>query len=464
MQNNHTASLGEDSISRLLIRLSLPATLGMFVNASYNVIDTIFVGRLGPDAIAALSVSFPIQMLLGALAIGTGVGAGSLISRALGAGQRDEAAKAAGQVIMLSFIFGLAATVIGLLYLRPLLTLFGATPEILDLTVSYMAVIANGAVLLFLIMMLNHVIRAEGNAMLPMIVMISSAVINIILDPVFIFVLGMGVRGAAVATVISKVAGVAMLLHYFLVGKSGLQVKPTHLKPDFSSIVNIYRVGLPMLLIQLGSNIALILANRILGAFGFIPIAVMGLIMRLQMFAFMPAVGIAQGLLPIIGFNFGAGKRGRIREAMLKGYGAGTLFTTVSGVAFFLFPAFFFGIFSKDPELLATGEFAVRVMVSMYPLLGIQTISIVFFQAIGKGIPSLWLALLRQFVLFIVFMVLLRHYFGLTGIWFAVPLADLLSFAVTVAMVLREFRRLGIPLFSKAGLHSTVQNNEKQEG
>ncbi|MDW7649867.1 MAG: MATE family efflux transporter, partial [Bacillota bacterium] len=424
MQQNHVSSMGEESISKLLIRFSLPATLAMLVNASYNIIDTIFVGRLGSDAIAALSVSFPIQMLLGALAIGTGVGAGSLISRSLGAENKDAAATAGGQVITLSLIFGLLATLIGLFYLRPLLSFFGATPEILDLTASYMSVIANGAVFLFMIMMLNHVIRAEGNAMLPMTVMIVSALANIILDPVFIFVLNMGVRGAAVATVLAKIIGVVMLLHYFITKKSALDVRKVHLRPDMKSIVDIYRVGLPMLLIQVAANTALIVANRILGGYGYIPIAILGLIVRLQMFAFMPAIGIAQGLLPIIGYNFGAGKFRRIGEALFKGSGAATVFTAISGVTFFLFPRFFLRIFSSDPELLRAGEAAVRIMVSMYPLLGIQTISIVFFQAIGKGMPSLWLSLLRQFLLYVPLLFLLPTRWGLTGIWLAAPVAD----------------------------------------
>jgi putative MATE family efflux protein len=450
MRDKHTANMGEDSITKLLFKLSLPATLAMLVNASYNIIDTIFVGKLGSDAIAALSISFPIQMLLGAVAIGTGVGVGSLISRSLGAGKGEDAAVAGGQVILLSFLFGLVSTVIGLLYLEPLLLLFGAKPEILQLTADYMSVIANGAVFLFLIMILNNAVRAEGNAMLPMKVLILSALTNIILDPILIFGFNMGVRGAAVATVISKIAGVAILLHYYISKKSLLNLGIRHLRPHLRIIVDIYRVGLPMLFIQVAANIALIFANRLLGTYGVIPIAVMGIIIRLQMFAFMPAVGIAQGLLPIIGYNYGAGKFERIREAMLKGYAAATVFTAISGLSFFVFPEFFLRIFNASPALLAAGRSAVRIMVSMYPLLGIQTISIIFFQAIGKGMPSLWLSLLRQFVLFLLFMVLLERYFQLAGIWYAVPLADLLAFVVTVAVVTREFKKLGIPLFKKA--------------
>ncbi len=444
--HNNAESLGKENITKLLVRFALPATLAMAVNASYNIIDTIFVGRLGADAIAALSISFPIQMLLGAIGIGTGVGAGSLISRSLGAGNTEDASSTAGHVILLGLIFGLVAALIGIFYLRPLLIFFGATPEIIEPTMDYMSVITQGAVLLFLIMMMNHSVRAEGNAMLSMKVMIVSAVINIILDPIFIFVLGMGIRGAAIATVLAKVIGVGMLLWYYWRGKSSLNVTLTHLRPDRRIITEIYKVGLPSLLIQISANVSLIIANRILGEFGYIPIAVMGLVTRFQMFAFMPIIGIAQGLIPIIGFNFGAKKYLRIREAMYKGAGAGTVFSTLAGLLLFSFPAFFLQVFTTDAEVLAVGNNAVRIMVLMYPLLGVQTASIVFFQAIGRGIPSLLLSILRQFLLYIPFIFFLPSIFSLTGIWMATPIADLLAFIVTLTFVAREFKNQGIPI------------------
>lgn len=446
MQNNSHASMGEEKISRLLLRFSLPATLAMAVNASYNIIDTIFVGRLGSEAIAALSVSFPIQMLLGALAIGTGIGAASLISRSLGAGNEEDAATAVGQVILLAVCFGLAATLLGRYFLEQLLRLFGATGEIIWHTSQYMSVIADGAILLFLIMMLNHAIRAEGNAMLPMKVMIISAVSNIIMDPIFIFVLGMGIRGAAVATVLAKVLGVAIQVWYFLARQSSLNIRLYHLKPNLRIIVDIYRVGLPSLLTQISANVAMVFANRILGGFGHVPIAVMGLAVRFQMFAFMPVIGIAQGVLPLIGYNYGAGKLPRIREAMVQGAAASTVLVTLAGFLFFLFPRFFLSVFNSDPGLLQTGAGAVRIMVLMYPLIGVHTISVVFFQAIGRGGLSLALSLLRQFILYIPFVILLSRLYGLTGIWAATPLADFLAFIVTLYLVKREFKHQGIPL------------------
>jgi putative MATE family efflux protein len=447
MEQNNVASMGEENITKLLLRLSLPATLAMAVMASYNIIDTIFVGRLGSQAIAALSVSFPIQMLLSAIGIGTGVGAASLIARSLGAGKTEDAAIAVGQLIIQALFVGVGIMLVSFFYLRPLLLFFGATPEILELTVDYMSVIASGAIFLFLMSMLNNAVRAEGNVVFVMLAMIISAVSNIILDPFFIFVLGMGIRGAAVATVLAKMIGVFLLLSYYLTRRSILNVRLQHLRPNWRVILEIYRVGLPSMFIQMSPNISLIIVNRILGNFGYIPIAVMGLVTRFQMFAFMPSLGISQGLLPIIGFNFGAGKYPRIREAMLKGTGAGTVFVTLAGLAFFIFPGFFLRIFSADKEILSAGMHAVRIMVLMYPLLSVQKNAIVFFQAIGKGTPSLLFSLLRQFLLYIPFILLVPYYFGLTGIWMATPLADLLAFLVTIIFVSREFNRMGIPLY-----------------
>ncbi|HAP31468.1 MAG TPA: MATE family efflux transporter [Firmicutes bacterium] len=446
-KQNHSAEMGTDKITSLLIRFSMPATFAMAVMASYNIVDTIFVGRLGGEAIAALSISFPIQMLFGALAVGTGIGAGSFISRSLGAGRYRDAVSAAGQSIILSILFGLFAAIAGLIFLEPLLVLFGTTPEIMAPTKEYMSIIIGGAGLIMLIMILNHVVRAEGNAILPMKVMVISAVTNIILDPVFIFTLGMGIRGAAVATILAKIVGVVMLLSYFYGRKSSLKVRLAHLRPCGRIILDIYRVGLPSLLNQVAINVSLVIVNRILGdLYGYAPIAVMGLLVRFQMFAFMPVIGIAQGVLPIVGFNFGAKKMERIGEAVFKGSVAATVLVTAAGIALYLFPEFFLRFFTGEDELIKVGMDAVRIMVLTYPLIGMHTMAVVFFQGIGKGTTSLFLALMRQFILYIPFILLMPRYYGLTGFWLATPLADLLSFIVVILLVSREFNRHGILL------------------
>jgi len=436
--------MGEESITKLLLRFSFPATVSMVVTATYNIVDTIFVGRLGIEAIAALSIAFPFQMLLGALGIGTGVGAASLISRSLGANQKDVATKAVGQVITLSLIYGIIIAVVGWLYLDQILVLFGATPEIIGFAGDYMSVITTGSVMFFLIMGLNNVVRGEGNPRFSMNVMIATAVINIVLDPVFIFVLGLGVRGAAVATVLAKIIGVILILHYFITGRGEIKINTACLKLSLSSIRNIYVIGFPAMLMQASINVSLIIANNILGVYGHMPIATLGLIFRLIMFALMPVIGISQGLLPIIGYNFGAGKMFRIREALVKGLLLSVGLVTFFGVIYFSWPAFFLSIFTDDRELLTYGTGAMRIMVFMFPLIGAQIVFTTYFQAAGRGLPSLLLSLLREVLLFIPLLFILSSLFGLDGVWYSRPLSDLLAFLITYGLIHRELKRQGI--------------------
>ncbi len=448
---NNAARMGEESITRLLIHFSVPATAGMLVMATYNIVDTIFVGMLGSEAIAALSVAFPFQMLLGALGIGTGVGAASLISRSLGAGDRETARNAVGQVIGLSILFGLVVALGGYYFLEPLLVLFGATPDILALTGEYVLVITSGSVMFFLIMGLNNVVRGVGNPTLSMQIMIISALLNIALDPIFIFTLGMGVQGAAVATVLAKIIGVVIMIHYFVSGKGEVKISLSCLIPRRETIKKIYTIGFPAMIMQVSINLSLVVANNILAAYGHLPIAALGLIFRLFMFALMPVIGVGQGLLPIIGFNFGAGKMLRIREALIKAVAVSTAIATFFGLVYFSWPRLFMSIFSREAELLALGSEALRIMVIMFPLVGAQIVFSIYFQATGKGAPSLLLSILREAILFIPFLLLFSTVFGLDGVWFSRPVSDLLAFLVTFAMISRELKRQGIPLKTNRG-------------
>ncbi len=448
MAHNNTARMGEESIGRLLVRFSVPATAGMLVMAAYNIVDTIFVGMLGSKPIAALSVAFPFQMLLGAVAVGTGVGAASLISRSLGSDDSNQAIRAVGQVIGLSLIYGFFVAILGFASLDPLLRLFGATSDIIDLTGEYVLVITSGSVMFFLIMGLNNVVRAVGHPQLSMKVMIISALTNIILDPIFIFVLGMGVRGAAVATVLAKIVGVAMMLHFFLSGNSELRITITSLKPCPQTIRKIYVIGLPAMVLQVSTNISLIIANNILAAYGHLPIAALGLIFRLFMFALMPVIGVSQGLMPIIGYNFGAGKMDRIREALVKSALVSTVIVSIFGVLYFAWPLTFLGIFSKEQELLALAGRALRIMVIMFPVIGVQIVFSTYFQAAGRGLPSLLLSILREVLLFIPFLLFFFAFFGLDGVWFSRPASDLLAFLFTFYLITRELKKHNLSLLS----------------
>ncbi len=444
---NQSSKMGRDSIGSLLVHFSVPATASMLVMATYNIVDTIFVGRLGVEAIAALSIAFPFQMLLGAIGIGTGVGAASLISRSLGAGEDEVAEKTLGQVVTLALIFGTIIALIGKFYMQPILIMFGATPEIIGPANEYMSVITSGSVMFFLIMGLNNVVRGEGNPRFSMNVMISTAVINIILDPIFIFGLNMGVRGAAVATVLAKIAGVALIFHYYITGRGEIKFKLPSLKPELANILKIYAIGFPAMIMQASTNVSLILANNILAQYGHVPIATLGLIFRLIMFALMPVIGVAQGLLPIIGYNFGAGQLLRVKEAIIKGLLVSVAVVSFFGVIYFAWPKLFLSIFTGDPELLAFGEGAMRIMVVMFPLIGPQMIFTTYFQAAGRSLPSLLLSILREVLIFIPLLLILSEIIGLDGVWYSRPLSDILAFIITYLLITRELKKQSLALF-----------------
>jgi len=446
LQNN-TDALGKENISSLIFQYSLPATIGMVVAATYNIADTIFIGRLGSEAIAALSIAFPVQMFLAAIGVGVGVGAASLISRSLGAGDVRTAEKAIGQVISLALIFGLLVAVLSIFYLQPLLSLIGARGVVLSYAEDYTSAITAGSLFFFLILGMNNVVRAEGSPILSMQVMIGSSLLNIALDPIFIFTLGLEVQGAAIATVLAKALGAMVLLAHFISGRSNLTLSRQNLRLDWIIVKEIARIGSTSMLRLLAKNLSLAATNMVLAGYGHIPIAAMGLYFRLQSLIIMPVIGFSQGLLPVMGYNYGANNKERIRETVAKGFIISTAFITVLALVNFLIPTTLLSAFTSDPELLSLGSYALRIMILMFPLIGIQLIASVFFQAIGKAVPALILSLLREVMIFIPLLLIFSGYFGLDGVWIARPVSDFLAFTITIVMVASELGRQGIPLF-----------------
>jgi putative MATE family efflux protein len=445
--NSSAALMGEDSILSLLIKCSLPSFLASLANASYNIVDTIFVGRIGSKAIAALSIVFPLQFTFGAVAMGIGIGTASYMSRSLGANKEQEANIAGNQIFFLSLVFTAITLVFGLTYLENILLLLGATPEILGLAMEYASVILWGSGTLFLLFMIIHVIRAEGNFMTTMKIIVFSCVANIVLDPIFIFYFNMGVRGAAIATVLARVLAIMQTAYYFKTGEIQFKINYLHMKPNLPILKEIFIVGVPSILLQTVSNISFVALNRVLAGFGYMSIAVMGLIQKLQMLIFMPCFGISQGLLPIIGYNFGAKNFLRVREALIKGIFAATGVVVPITILMYLFPEFFLRIFTKDPSVIETGRHAIRIIVLFYPFGGAHIVAIGFFQAIGKGSSSFTLVLLNKIILYIPFLLLLSRSFGLTGAWAATPLADGIAFIIIMFWVWLELKKYGLSLF-----------------
>ncbi|HIH75006.1 MAG TPA: MATE family efflux transporter [Methanosarcina sp.] len=439
--------LADEKIGKLLFKLSVPATIGMLVQAFYNLVDTIFVGRAygaeSIQAIGGIAVAFPIQMIGMAISLAIGIGGASIISRRLGERELEKAEKTFANLIFLSLFSSLTMTVAGLAYIIPLLKTFGATDTILPYALEYLEVILYGTVLFSLAMVSNAVIRSEGNAKVAMNSMLISGGLNVILDPIFIFSFGMGIKGAAIATVLAQAIGVLYVIRYFLSGKSILGFHFGALRPDRNIITEVFAIGMSPFTRNVSGSFMVIILNNLLAFYGGdLAIAVFGIINRLMMFTLMPMFGIIQGLQPIVGFNYGAKNFGRVRDTIKLAILATTCMSIAGFLILYLFPEQLFGIFSSDLQLITEGKSAVRVIVLATPLVGFQVVGAAFYQALGKAKPSLFLSMCRQMLFLIPLVIILPKYLNLSGVWAAFPLADALAFTVTVFMVIREFRLL----------------------
>lgn len=440
-----TGYLERDAIFPLLIKMGAPAVVGMMVNALYNVVDTIFVGLgVGPTAIAAVSIVFPIQTIVSAIAQAIGVGTASIVSRRLGEKRADDAAKAVGtayaSVTIATFIM-----IVGLfLFMRPILVFFGASEATMPYAMEYAGIVGAGFFFFSLSMCASNVVRAEGNTKASMIGMVIGALLNTVLDPLFIFGFGMGVKGAAIATVISQIASCIYLFGMYPMKKTVVPLKRAYLRIQKEILGKSIVLGTPSFIQSAGLSILVLLINTSVGRYGGdAAITTYGMIHKLLLIVIMPVLGVVQGFQPIAGYNYGAKRYDRVRASLKT-----TIFTafgvSVVGYAFMmLLPQFAIRFFTRDEALIASSARVLRIVVMFIPAAAIQITGSVYFQAVGKATEALILGLSRQFFLLIPFVLILPRFFGLDGVWMAYPAADLISTTVTLTLLTREVRHLG---------------------
>jgi putative MATE family efflux protein len=436
--------LASEKIGRLLFKLSAPAIIGMMVQGLYNLVDTIFVGQFtGILGIGGITIAFPIQMIMMGIGMTIGIGGASLISRRMGERDNEGASLALGNMVALSLVTGILCMVAGLSFLDPLLRLFGATDNLMPNAEAYIMVILIGSPVITFSMVASSSARAEGNAKVAMNTMLIGAILNIALDPVFIVFLNLGVRGAAIATVLSITASSIFLLRYYLSGKSEITFKPHHMRLKVGIVREIFAVGVSDFARTAAMSLTSALFNNILRRLGGeLPIATFGVIFRVMSFVFMPMIGIAQGSQPILGFNYGAKQFRRVKKGLHLANWSASVISVAGFLVFFIFPVPILRIFNDDPKLIAMGKDAMRMLAIGLPLVGYQAIGTSLFQAIGKAKPAVFLAMSRQVLFLIPMVIILSRLFGLTGVWVSFPSADIVSFIVTLAMVTYEMKRL----------------------
>jgi putative MATE family efflux protein len=453
---NHSREIGEAKISSLLLKYSIPAIVGMVVNALYNVVDRIFIGQgVGSLGIAGATVGFPIMQVQMAFSMLIGLGGNALVSIRLGEQRKNEAELVLGNALTLLTLISIILTVPGLIFLKPLLRLFGASAASMPYAVDYLQVILLGTAFPALGFGLNHFIRGEGNPKMAMKTMFIGAGLNTVLDPLFIFGFDMGVRGAAVATVISQAASTLWVLRYFLGDQSLLKIKRANLKLRKRIVWKISAIGsAPFAMHVVASVYTVLLNNQLQRYSGDLAITVMGILQSLALFFLMPIFGINQGSQPIIGFNYGAQKFARVRTTVHIAIAAASIVALTGFITVMIFPVPLIRLFNpNDAELIDLGRHAMRIFFLMMPVVGFQVVSSNYFQAVGKPKQAIFLSLSRQLIFLIPLLLILPGFFGLNGIWMVSPMADLLSALVTGSMLLRELRLLGRQHDSTFQLH-----------
>ncbi len=438
-------SLRNDSIWSLIAKFSIPAIIGMVVNAIYNIVDRMFIGKyVGEDALASLMVVFPIMMFTFAVAVLIGQGGANLISINIGKNKRDEANKYFTNTITIGFVVCTLMAVILYIFSEKMLLGLGAEGDVLDYAQSYLNIILLFTPIQCVSFLLSTIVRAEGFPNLSMNALIASALTNIVLDFVFIGLMGQGVAGGALATGIGQTVGLVILTFHFVNKKSTLHFKSKSMVPSFDTIAQISIVGFPSFLANVGVSFMMVVLNKALFTYGGVAaVTSMAAINSIFTLVIMPINGIQGGIQPIIGFSHGAKLHARAKETVAKALILACGFATVAFVVMQTVPTFLLSIFiDSSSDTIEVATVGLRLFMLCLPLIPLNILSVGYFQATQKPRTAIFLGLLRQFLLIIPMILILPHFFELIGVWAAVPIADLISVTVSAILLSIDFKRV----------------------
>ncbi len=442
---DRSAELLNKSIGKLLWSFSLPAIVGMLVSSLYNVVDRIFVGRgIGSLAIAATTVALPIMTIMLAISIFIGVGTTALISIRLGQQKREEAEQIAGNGVAMLILLPLIFTAIFFAFSDKILIACGASAEVMPYARDFTYIVVLGGVFGSLGMGVNNFIRAEGNPKISMYTQILGAVVNIVLNYIFIFILKLGIKGSALATVSSQLVSAVWVMGYFYTGKSLVKIRLRNLQPRWAILSGIMAIGFAPFGLQLASSVQQIILNQTLLAYsGDLALSAIGIITSIATLLFMPVLGVSQGAQPIVGFNYGARQYHRVKETWKTAVLAATAISLAGFIAIRIWPVQLVGLFSQgDTVLTELTVHAILIYLAMIWIVGFQVISSTYFQAVGKARQAAVLSLSRQILFFIPALLILPHFWGLKGVWISAPTADVLAVCLTAVMMYFEMRNL----------------------
>lgn len=442
-ENMRENKMGTMPIPKLLFTMSLPLILSMLVQALYNIVDSIFVAQINENALTAVSLAFPIQNLMISVASGTGVGVNALLSKSLGEKEMDKVHKAANNGVLLAIVSYLVFAVIGLVGSRAFFATQTADPEILEYGVEYMTVVCVGSFGLFMQITMERLLQSTGMTLYNMISQGTGAIVNIILDPIFIFGIGfvpkMGVAGAAIATVIGQFCGMCIGIYCNLKKNKEIHFSFKRMRFDGETVKDIYIVGVPSILMMSIGSVMTYGMNKILLGFSSTAAAVFGVYFKLQSFFFMPVFGLNNSLVPIIAYNYGARNKARIMHTVKLGCGAAVTMLVLGAIVFQTIPGTLLRMFNASEDMIGIGVTALRIISLSFLLAGFCIVIGSVFQALGNGIYSLITSVCRQLLVLLPVAYIFAHAFGLHAVWWSFPVAELMSLAVSLYLLKRIF-------------------------
>lgn len=447
MKTNHSSEfLGTEKISKLLFSFSMPAFIAMLVSGIYNIVDTIFIGKgIGTLAVGGVGIVFPIQTLYTAFAQMISIGSASAISRSLGEKEDERAHQVTTNAYILTTIISILLMIVSYFFINPILYFFGSNDELISYAHDYLIISILAIPFNALALLSSAVFRAEGNIKISMITVLIGSLLNIALDPLFIFVLNFGIKGAAFATVISQALATLFSLFYILSHRSLVKFKRKYLIPSIKISTSIISVGFSAFARNGASSLFALITNATLRTFGgTLSITAFGTVNRIISFFFLPIMGINQGLQPIASYNYGARQPERIKQVVKLALIYTTIIGAIGSLVGILFPTATIRLFAKDENLISEATFVLRLQLLFYWTIGLQMVASTFYQSLGKAIPSLFLSILRQLIILIPLIFILPRYtsLGINGVWYAFPISDFTAFLISAFVLWRAWHRL----------------------
>ena len=439
-------ALGTENIGKLLMQYAVPAIIAMTASSLYNMVDSIFIGHgVGTMAISGLALTFPLMNLAAAFGSLVGVGAATLISVKLGQKDYDTAQRVLGNVFVLNILLGVAFTVIVMAFLDPILYFFGGSDETVGYARDYMYIILLGNTITHLYLGLNAVLRSSGHPQKAMYATIATVIINTILDPVFIYGFGWGIRGAAIATIVAQIISLMWQLWIFSSKEELLHFHRGIFRLKRKIVFDSLAIGMSPFLMNMAACFIVILINQGLKKYGGdLAIGAFGIVNRLVFIIVMIVMGLNQGMQPIAGYNFGAKQYERVTKTLKLTIIYATGVTTFGFIIGMLFSDTVVGIFTSDAELIELSAKGLRIVVMVFPIIGFQMVTANFFQSIGMASKAIFLSLTRQMVVLLPCLLILPRFFGAAGVWYSMPISDLLASLIAGTMLVWQFRKFRV--------------------